>query len=86
MYHLLAAEEGERALPYALLAGDQALALYAGNEAEQQYRRALTLARELSDVRSEAAALERLGNVLTVVGNDVEACPRLNAPSSAIRR
>ncbi|HEY7093099.1 MAG TPA: AAA family ATPase, partial [Ktedonobacterales bacterium] len=75
--HFLAASEPRRALPAVLLAGDQALALNAGNQAEQQYRTALTLARELSDLRSEAVAWEKLGNVLTVVGNDVAALAAL---------
>ncbi len=39
--HFLAASERRRALPYALLAGDQAEAVYAHTEAEGHYRAAL---------------------------------------------
>jgi transcriptional regulator with XRE-family HTH domain/tetratricopeptide (TPR) repeat protein len=69
-YHLLAADEGERALPYALLAGDQAEAVYAHAEAEQHYRTALDLARELRDKAHEAVALEKLGTVAAVQGRN----------------
>jgi tetratricopeptide (TPR) repeat protein len=60
-YHLLVADEGERALPYALLAGDQAEGVYAHAEAERHYRRALELARELREQARQAEALEKLG-------------------------
>ena len=60
-YHLVAADESERALPYALLAGDQAEAVYAHAEAERHYRTALELARDLGDQARQAEALEKLG-------------------------
>jgi tetratricopeptide (TPR) repeat protein len=56
----VAAEERERALPYALLAGDQAAAVYAHAEAEQHYRSAIALAAELGDRAHEAETLAKL--------------------------
>jgi tetratricopeptide (TPR) repeat protein/transcriptional regulator with XRE-family HTH domain len=62
-YHFHAAGESARALPYMLLAGDQAEAVYAHSEAEHFYRSAAEVARELGDQAQEAAALEKLGDV-----------------------
>jgi serine phosphatase RsbU (regulator of sigma subunit) len=42
-YHFEEAGEGQRALDYFILAGDEALTVYANEEAEIQYRRALQL-------------------------------------------
>jgi serine phosphatase RsbU (regulator of sigma subunit) len=42
-YHFVEAGLGERALDYFILAGDEALAVYANEEAEIQYKRALEL-------------------------------------------
>jgi tetratricopeptide (TPR) repeat protein len=72
-YHLRAAGEGERALPYALLAGDQAETVYAHSEAEHHYRAVLALAQELADTAREAETLERLGPVVGVQGRYDEA-------------
>jgi tetratricopeptide (TPR) repeat protein/transcriptional regulator with XRE-family HTH domain len=72
-HHLLAAVEGVRALPYTLLAGDQAEAVYAHAEAEAQYRVALSLTEELGDMSRQAATLERLGSVVGVLGRYDEA-------------
>jgi tetratricopeptide (TPR) repeat protein len=47
------------------LAGDQAEAVFAHDEAERQYRTALDLACELGDAQREAGVLEKLGAVLT---------------------
>ena len=63
-HHLLEAGEREHALPYLLLDGDQAEAIYAHAEAEQQYRTALELAQAVGDERREAEALEKLAPVL----------------------
>jgi predicted ATPase/transcriptional regulator with XRE-family HTH domain len=60
-YHFLKAEEAARALPYLLLAGDQAQTVYANAEAEKHFRTAARLAAELGDLETEADALERLG-------------------------
>jgi transcriptional regulator with XRE-family HTH domain len=72
-YHFLEAGEGARALPYALLAGDQAEAVYAHAEAESHYRAALAAAQEAGDVSHEALALEKLGNVVHLLGRSDEA-------------
>jgi len=67
-WHFLEGDDPERALPYALLAGDQAEAVFAHEGAERQYRTALELARELEDGSREAEALEKLGVVLSITG------------------
>ena len=48
-YHFLQAEEFRRALPYLLLAGDQAQTLFANAEAEQHFQTTARLAVELGD-------------------------------------
>jgi tetratricopeptide (TPR) repeat protein len=58
----------ERALPYALLAGDKAAAVYAHREAATQYRTVLTLAAQTGDSAREALGYERLGGVLRSLG------------------
>jgi transcriptional regulator with XRE-family HTH domain/tetratricopeptide (TPR) repeat protein len=72
-HHLLAADENARALPYVLLAGDQAEVVYAHAEAEAQYRVALALAEELGDMSRQAETLERLGSVVGALGRYDEA-------------
>jgi tetratricopeptide (TPR) repeat protein len=67
-WHFLQAGEHARALPYALVAGDHAEAVYAHVEAEQHYRTALDLARELGDGAREAEACEKLGRALSLLG------------------
>jgi tetratricopeptide (TPR) repeat protein len=62
-WHWGEAGEAERALPWALLAGKQAEAIYAHQEAERHYQAASELAGEVGDQRQEAAARERLGVV-----------------------
>jgi predicted ATPase/DNA-binding XRE family transcriptional regulator len=71
--HLAQAGELGRALPYALLAGDQAQAVYAHSEAETHYRAALDLAQESGDAAREAEALEKLGSVVRILGRLHEA-------------
>ena len=63
-WHFLQADEGRRALPYAMVAGDQAEAVFAHTEALRHYRTALELAHAVDDRRREAEALEKLGVVL----------------------
>ena len=58
--HLMKAGEPGRALPYVLLAGDQAEAVYAHSEAERHFRLAARLAADLGDRAREAEALEKL--------------------------
>src|SRR5262249_8127222 len=84
-YHLRAADEAERALPYGLLAGDQAEAVYAHAEAERHYRAALEWSQELGDSAREAAALEKLGQVLSLMGTMLKHCRRWNTLLSATR-
>ncbi len=72
-YHFLEADEGARALPYALLAGHQAEAVYAHTEAAGHYREALEVVRELGDQLREAQALEQLARTLVLQGRGEEA-------------
>jgi class 3 adenylate cyclase/tetratricopeptide (TPR) repeat protein len=72
-WHFQQADEPEKAMRYALAAGDQAAHVFAHDEAEQQYRLALGLARELGKREDEAEALERLGRVLQGAGQYDEA-------------
>jgi hypothetical protein len=62
-YHYMRADEGERALPFALLAGDQAQAVYANAESEGHYRQAARLAQEVADRAREGEAYKRLGSL-----------------------
>jgi tetratricopeptide (TPR) repeat protein/transcriptional regulator with XRE-family HTH domain len=62
--HLLAGGNRERALVYSLLAGDQAVGVFAYAEAERFYGRAVELAGEVTDRPREAEAREKLGWVL----------------------
>jgi transcriptional regulator with XRE-family HTH domain/tetratricopeptide (TPR) repeat protein len=71
--HLTRAGEPGRALPYALLAGDQAEAVYAHSEAETHYRAALELAHASGAAAREAEALEKLGSLLRDLGRSDEA-------------
>ena len=63
-WHFGQADEGTRALPYAMLAGDHAEAVFAHTEALQHYRTALELAHAVDDLLREAEVLEKLGVVL----------------------
>jgi tetratricopeptide (TPR) repeat protein len=63
-WHFGRANEDVRALPYAMLAGDHAEAVFAHTEALQHYRAVLELAQASEDRQREAEALEKLGVVL----------------------
>lgn len=63
-WHFLQGDDAERALPYTVLAGDQAVHVLAYSEAMRHYRTASELAGELGDSEHEAAALEKLGLML----------------------
>ncbi len=67
-WHYLQADKSERALPYALLAGDEAAAISAHGEAEEHYRTSVELAQELSDQVREVEGLEKLGIERRIVG------------------
>jgi tetratricopeptide (TPR) repeat protein/transcriptional regulator with XRE-family HTH domain len=60
-WHWQEAGDAERALPYALLAGDQAESAYAHQDAERYFQTARDLAHDLGDQQREAEALEQLG-------------------------
>jgi class 3 adenylate cyclase/tetratricopeptide (TPR) repeat protein len=64
-WHFLEGDDAERALPYAILAGDQAEAVFAHTEAEEHYRTALDLAEGLGDQAKEVDVREKLGGLLT---------------------
>jgi tetratricopeptide (TPR) repeat protein len=63
-WHFLQADRAERALPFTLLAGDEAEAVYAHSEAAQHYHTALDLAQDLNDQFGAAEALLKLGTIL----------------------
>jgi class 3 adenylate cyclase/tetratricopeptide (TPR) repeat protein len=67
-WHFLQGDDAEQALPYALLAGEQAEAVFAHGEAEQRFRMALELAEDLGDASGQARAREKLGEVLKITG------------------
>jgi class 3 adenylate cyclase/tetratricopeptide (TPR) repeat protein len=84
-WHFLEADAPERALPYALGAGDQAEAVFAHSEAERHYRLALELAGELGDREREAEALEKLGAVLHTMARYDEALAALERAAAGYR-
>jgi class 3 adenylate cyclase/tetratricopeptide (TPR) repeat protein len=75
--HFLAAGELEEALPLAILAGNEAEAVFAHAEAEEQYRLALRLAEEHGSGdgrgRMQAEIGAKLGAVLTILARYDEA-------------
>jgi tetratricopeptide (TPR) repeat protein len=60
-WHFLQGDDPERALPYVIQAGDQSTAVFAYRAAEDYYRTALELAREVADEKRQAEALEKQG-------------------------
>ena len=72
-WHFREADARERALQYAILAGDQAESRYAHLEAVRFYRGALDLVRETEEVQPTAAIIEKIGWVLTNHGSYNEA-------------
>ena len=83
--HFAQGSSPERALPYALLAGEEAEAGFAPGEAERQYRAALHLADEIGDDPSAAEALEKLGGVLATTVRYNEALVALERASDIHR-
>ncbi len=79
--HFVQGSSPERAIPYALLAGEEAEAGFAPGEAERQYRAALYLADEMGDDPSAAEALEKLGGLLTTTVRYDEALVALERAS-----
>jgi class 3 adenylate cyclase/tetratricopeptide (TPR) repeat protein len=84
-WHFLQADDPARALPHTLLAGDQANFIYARSEAELQYRTAVELATEIGDRRQEAAAEEKLGQLLFEIGQPLQAIPVLERAAVVYR-
>jgi tetratricopeptide (TPR) repeat protein len=84
-WHFLQGDDPERALPWALRAGDRAEAVFAHDEAERQYRTALELAREAGDREREAEALLNLGTVVGTLARYDEALGLLEEAASAYR-
>jgi class 3 adenylate cyclase/tetratricopeptide (TPR) repeat protein len=76
-WHFLQGDDRERALSYAIIAGDEAEAVFAHREAERHYRTALELARAAGDTPREAQVLETLGGVLQIIGRYHEALETL---------
>jgi tetratricopeptide (TPR) repeat protein len=68
-----------------LLAGQEAAAAFAFEEAARQYRRALELVEANSDLDRELLAAERLGSVLDLVGRKDEALRILERAESRCR-
>jgi class 3 adenylate cyclase/tetratricopeptide (TPR) repeat protein len=58
-WHFVEAAQEERALPYALAAGDYARSVFAYREAERQYTTALEVAEQARNTRGEVDALAR---------------------------
>jgi class 3 adenylate cyclase/tetratricopeptide (TPR) repeat protein len=67
-WHFLEGDDGERALHWALLAGEAAEAVFANGDAERHYRTALELSHELNDRAAETQALQKLAGVLSILG------------------
>jgi hypothetical protein len=75
--HCLEAGILDQALPYALLAGDQAETVYAHAEADRAYRLAIDLARESGDQAPEGEALEKRRNTVLLTERSPEAADLL---------
>jgi transcriptional regulator with XRE-family HTH domain/tetratricopeptide (TPR) repeat protein len=75
--HLLAADALVQALPYVVLAGEDAEAIFAHHEAAGHFRTAYRLAADLGDQRAQAVALFRLGCSLLTVGESEAALEHL---------
>ena len=58
-WHFLEAAQEERAIPYALQAGDRARSVFANSEAERQYTTVLEIAEHTKNVDGENEALSR---------------------------
>jgi class 3 adenylate cyclase/tetratricopeptide (TPR) repeat protein len=84
-WHFLQGDDAERGLPYTMLAGDQAAAVYANGEAERYFRRALGLAGELQDEVRTAETHEKLGGALHASGRYDEALAMLEKAAEFYR-
>ncbi|HEX6778853.1 MAG TPA: AAA family ATPase [Ktedonobacterales bacterium] len=86
VWHFLEGDAAERALPYALRAGDQAEIVYAHGEAQHHYQTALELAREVADPKGEAQAREQLGKILHIQARPDEAFAMLDESAALFER
>ncbi|GAC1323698.1 MAG: AAA family ATPase [Chloroflexota bacterium] len=84
-WHYLEGDDPQQALPYAMLAGDQAEEVFAHGEAEGHYRTALELALEVGDVPKQGEALEKLASVLSLVARYDEALDSLERAATVYR-
>ncbi|MGH2442190.1 MAG: ATP-binding protein [Chloroflexota bacterium] len=84
-WHFLEGDDGERALPYALIAGDQAEQVFANGDAERHFRIAVELAGELGDRTRLIESLQKLSGVLTIVGRYDEALELLERAAQLCR-
>ncbi|MGH2484825.1 MAG: AAA family ATPase [Ktedonobacterales bacterium] len=84
-WHFGASGDSERALKYALEAGDLAAAVFARAEAERRYHDALVLARKQGDAKREAESLEKLGGELCTLGRYDDALDTLRLAKRAYR-
>ena len=85
-WRLEAAGEHARALPYMLLAADEAAQANAPAEAERLYRRAVECAQALADEVTEARARSQIGALLHTVGRFAEATEELNSAIGLYQR
>jgi tetratricopeptide (TPR) repeat protein/transcriptional regulator with XRE-family HTH domain len=76
----------ERAVPWALRAGDRAAALFAYGDAERQYQTAAELAGETGDTVAEVDALDRLGDVRYRLGRFGDALEPLERAAAIYAR
>ncbi|MBV9280761.1 MAG: AAA family ATPase, partial [Chloroflexi bacterium] len=83
--HYLEGDDVDKALQYALVAGDQAEKVFANREAERQYRTALELAREQCERDREVEALEKLATILTIGARYDEALEMLEQAAELYR-
>jgi class 3 adenylate cyclase/tetratricopeptide (TPR) repeat protein len=86
-WHFLQGDDEDRALQYAMLAGDQAETVFAHDEAERHFQTALEVVSEGDTNREhlEAAIREKLGSVLRLRGQYREAQALLEEASRAYR-
>lgn len=84
-WHFREGGDVERAFRYCLKAGDDAMSMYAATQAEQQYRFAVSLARDNPRLGSLALALEGLSSALEAGSNFAEAAALLDEAADLYR-
>lgn len=67
-WHYQQGHDARKAIPWTMLAGDQAEAVFSHRDAELRYRTVLELANQTHDQNVRAVALTKLGRVLKVIG------------------